>query len=99
MTFNLTQEGLSKVMNDGKLDVRLALRAFNAVRDSGEKRGEGYYLKGITVTSDFDGYNLDLTDGYCNLTVHFHNKFTFTGPNRLSRQEFIERLKRIVTLA
>lgn len=71
------------------------LRVFNTVRDRGERRNEAYFWQGMTVSSDFDGYNLSLSDGHCHLTVHFHNKFTFDSPNRVLRQEFLDLLKRI----
>lgn len=80
---------------DARLDIRLVLRAFNTVRDRGEKRGDGYFWQGITASSDFDGYTLELNDGHCTLTVRFHNKYTFDSPNRVFRQQFIDQLKRI----
>ena len=85
-------------MTDARLDIRLVLRVFNTVRDRGEKRNEAYFWQGMTVSSDYDGYTLELSDGPCNLTVRFHNKYTFDSPNRVLRQEFIDRLKRIDSL-
>jgi hypothetical protein len=86
-------------MTDARLDIRLVLRVFNTVRDRGERRDEAYFWQGMTVSSDYDGYTLELSDGHCNLTVRFHNKYTFASPNRVLQQEFIDRLKRIDSLA
>lgn len=82
-------------MLDRRLDVRLALRVFNAVRERGERRGESYFWQGMAVSSDYDGYTLELSDGRSTARVYFHNKYDFEGPSRILRQEFIDRLKRI----
>ena len=86
-------------MADARLDVRLVLRVFHTIRDRGQKRGDRYFWQGMTASSDFDGYTLVLNDGYCTLTLRFHNKYTFNGPNRALRQQFIDLLKRIDKLA
>ena len=85
-------------MTDARLDIRMVLRVFNTVRDRGAQRGDGYFWQGMTVTSDYDGYTLELSDGHCTLTVRFHNKYTFDCPNRVLRQQFIDLLKRIDSL-
>ena len=39
-----------------EMDSKFILSIFEKIRENGEKKGEGYFLGGITAFSDYDGY-------------------------------------------
>jgi len=78
-----------------KIDVRLALRAYQNVLEFGAKHAGGYQFDGLTANSDFDGYTVALSDGIVTVRLLFHSKVAIHAPNRRALGEFIERLRRI----
>lgn len=78
-----------------KVDVKLALRVFDKVTQNGEKTEEGWRYRGLTVSTDFDGYTVFLRSTNVELTVFFHNKFTVDYRNAMELEEFIRLLEKI----
>lgn len=78
-----------------KLDINMALRAFNTIRDQGVERDGAYHLGGVRATSDLDGYTIHLSDEYVTLTIFFHNKFELEHRNARQLDAFVERLENI----
>lgn len=64
-----------------KIDINLALLAFDKVMQQGTKSAEGRTLEGLTASTDFDGYTLVLQDKLSSLTIFFHNKYELKGPD------------------
>lgn len=79
-----------------KIQVRKALKVFELVRQHGEKENEEYFLDGLYVSSDFDGYNLTLRDARVTLHIFFHNKFECNYDSQAALDNFIERMERIL---
>jgi hypothetical protein len=78
-----------------KIDVRLALRAYQNVRELGAREADGYQLDGLTVTSDFDGYTVTLSDGVVTVRLLFHSKVAIDAPNGRALEKFADRLQSI----
>ena len=81
-----------------KIDAQTALRAFETVRQRGDKTDLGYRYNGIHAYSDFDGYTVTLETDYVRLDVFFHNKFKVDYSNRLKYDEFLATLERLAKL-
>ena len=78
-----------------KVDVALALRAFNKVRESGERDGEGFVYGGLRASTDFDGYTVILTDEVTTLRIFFHNKFSLEPTRGKAVERLLSRIKRV----
>ena len=79
-----------------KLDSRTALLAFQIITDKGEKADEGYYLEGLTATSDIDGYTVQLSDGQVTAHVMFHHSIAFDTPSNRATQNFLHRIEHLI---
>ncbi|MEW5250616.1 DUF3081 family protein [Microbulbifer sp. 2201CG32-9] len=75
-----------------KIDVKQALRVFDKVTREGEKRDGSWYYRGLTVSTDFDGYTVFISSGKVQLTIFFHNKYTVDCGNARDLQDFIHLL-------
>ena len=78
-----------------EIDIHQVLRVFEKIREQGEKSGDGFYLDGMTASSDFDGYTIFLKDAQCSLTVFFHNKYQYDYPSEQAHEDFVKRLHAI----
>lgn len=83
-----------------KLDINLALRAFNRIREDGVERDSPagvpeYHLGGIAASADFDGYTIEMHDDYVTLRIFFHNTFEIDYKRSSQLDGFIERLESI----
>ncbi|MBB5210631.1 DUF3081 family protein [Microbulbifer hydrolyticus] len=78
-----------------KIDVKQALRVFDKITKHGEKTDEGWRYRGLTASTDFDGYTVFLNSPKVELTIFFHNKFTVDYRNQVDLDEFIELLGKI----
>ena len=78
-----------------KIDVKLALRVFDKITQHGEKSEQGWRYRGLTASTDFDGYTVFLSSPKVELTIFFHNKFTVDYRNPMDLEEFIELLEKI----
>ncbi|WP_250462375.1 DUF3081 family protein [Microbulbifer litoralis] len=81
--------------NEHKIDVKQALRVFDKVTSKGEKREDGWHYRGLTATTDFDGYTVLLSSPKVTLTIFFHNKFTVDYAKAHDLQEFVELLDKL----
>ncbi len=81
---------------DRKVDITLALRAYQSVLDHGERIEEGFMYKGLRASTDFDGYTVTLSDGTISLQIYFHNRFAIE-PNNNGRavDRFLALLQRV----
>ena len=82
-----------------KIDVQLALRAYQRVREQGEQvsadaGAEAWRLDSLTVSSDFDGYTVSITDGAVTLQILFHSRIKLASPSGRALENFIARLQR-----
>lgn len=80
---------------DDKIRVKEALEVFGKITTKGTKTDDGFVLNGIQAKSDIDGYTIILCNDYVNLTVFFHNKFTFEYSSAKERDLFLERMRAI----
>lgn len=78
-----------------KIDVKQALRVFDKATREGEKRDDGWHYRGLTCSTDFDGYTVFISNGKVVLTVFFHNKYTVDYGNPLELQEFVDLLAKV----
>ncbi|GAA5526052.1 hypothetical protein Maes01_02641 [Microbulbifer aestuariivivens] len=78
-----------------KVDVKQALRVFDKVTKNGEKREDGWHYRGLTCSTDFDGYTVYISNGKTLLTVFFHNKFTVDYANPVELEELVDLLAKV----
>jgi len=78
-----------------KINIKMALRAFNRIRQEGTERAGEHHLNGVSAGSDFDGYTITLHDDYVTLQIFFHNKFKLDFVNKRHLNTFIERIEKI----
>lgn len=79
-----------------RVDARLALRAYQAVVDRGDRRDGVYHLDGLSAQADFDGYTVVISDGRVRARVLFHSRVDVDAPNGPALEEFRGRLERLV---
>lgn len=89
------QHSMAK-QSETKIDTHQALLAVNAVLTNGHSSDAGTSWRGLTVTSDLDGYTVTLSDDQVELRLLFHNKFQLKCPNRYAQIAFIEKLTKVV---
>jgi flavin-dependent dehydrogenase len=80
---------------DRKVDIALALRAYQTVVDHGERDEEGFVYKGLRASTDFDGYTVTLSDGTISLQIYFHNRFSIEPSNGRAIDRFLALLHRV----
>lgn len=81
-----------------KIDINLALLAFDKVVKQGIKSEDGHTFEGITASSDFDGYTLVLQDKLSSLTIFFHNKYELEGPDNKAMDRLTKNIEYIAKL-
>lgn len=79
-----------------KVDVRLALRAFQAITERGTRRNGVSCLDGLHAETDFDGYTVTLSDGRVTVRVLFHSRVAVDAPSGKALEDFVARLERAV---
>lgn len=78
-----------------KIDINLALLAYDKIMQAGEKGEQGCTYEGVTASSDFDGYTLVLQDKLSSLTVFFHNKYELDGPDNKAMDRLVKNIEYI----
>ena len=78
-----------------KIDVKMALRVFDKITQKGEKTDDGWRYRGLTASTDFDGYTVFLRSQTVELTIFFHNKFSVDCRRSTDLDEFIGLLEKI----
>ncbi|WP_288129569.1 DUF3081 family protein [Microbulbifer sp.] len=78
-----------------RVDIKQALRVFEIITRKGEKTEEGWRYRGLTASTDFDGYTVFLRSASVELTIFFHNKFTVDCRNAMELEEFIGLLEKV----
>ncbi|MCW8127983.1 DUF3081 family protein [Microbulbifer halophilus] len=78
-----------------KIDIKQALRVFDKATRKGEKREDGWHYRGITASTDFDGYTVMINTPKVQLTILFHNKYTVDYGKAHDLQEFVDLLDKI----
>ena len=94
-TASLCVVDLKLVALDTRVDVHQALRVFQKIQELGTRDDDNYRYKGITATSDYDGYTLILKDDYVTLTILFHSKFKLEYHGAVRLVHFLEQLSDI----
>ncbi len=79
-----------------KIDVRLVLRAVSRILEKGAQTDQGAIYRGITVVSDFDGYNVTVSTKDASITVMFHNTFNTEYRSAVQMTQLYDQLKEIV---
>jgi hypothetical protein len=82
-----------------ELDSKFILQVFELIRQQGEKQDDAYVFKGITASSDFDGYTLFLRDHHVQLSFGFHNQYHLDYEKDEHLEQFVSKLKAIKTVA
>ena len=78
-----------------KIDVRLVLRAVSRILEKGKQIDQGALYQGLTVLSDFDGYNITVSTKDASITVMFHNTFETQYRSAVQMTELYDQLKAI----
>ena len=81
--------------HEQKIDVKQALRVFDKITKNGEKTEEGWRYRGLTASTDFDGYTVFLRSQNVELTIFFHNKFTVDCKRSMDLEDFVDLLAKI----
>ena len=72
--------------NELKVDIAVALRAFQHVVDHGESTPEGHVLDGWHASTDYDGYTVTLRDSPRQPADLFPQPLQYRTQNRQSRR-------------
>ncbi|AEE24528.1 MULTISPECIES: DUF3081 domain-containing protein [Paraglaciecola] len=80
-----------------EMDSKFILSIFEKIRENGEKKGEGYFLGGITAFSDYDGYTIFMEDQLVKLRFGFHNQYHFDYEKDEHMEQFEKKLNAINT--
>lgn len=80
---------------DGKLDVKKALRVFQYIVDTGEPVDGQYHLEGLVADPGIDGYAIVLKNDYVRLDIQFHSNFTLYATSSLEQTRFLDKLDRL----
>ena len=78
-----------------KIDVRLVLRAVARILEKGAQTELGAIYRGVTVVSDFDGYNITVSSRDASITVMFHNTFNAQYRSAVQMTQLYDELKLI----
>lgn len=78
-----------------KIDIKQALRVFDKATREGVKEADGWHYRGLTVSTDFDGYTVFINSPKVQLTVFFHNKYTVDYQNAFDLREFVDLLEKL----
>lgn len=78
-----------------ELESRLILSVFEKIRRHGEKQDEQHFLEGVFAATDFDGYNLYLSDANVQLQWGFHNQYHYTYVQDEHKEQFEKKLRYI----
>ncbi|MET1255702.1 DUF3081 family protein [Aliikangiella maris] len=78
-----------------RLDLQLALRAFQKIIDFGTKKDNEYILNGLIASTDFDGYTLFIRDEHVCLSIFFHHKYELDSDNQIHNLQFFEKMENI----
>jgi len=97
---NLTRDPELRNLPSGTAVVSFGM-ATNRVwkNQQGEKQDDVYVFKGVTASSDFDGYTLFLRDHHVQLSFGFHNQYHLDYEKDEHLEQFINKLKTIKTQA
>lgn len=82
-----------------KVDISVALLAYDKIIHQGSKGEQGHEFEGLTASSDFDGYTLVLQDKLSSLTIFFHNKYELEGPDNKAMDRLIKNIEYVAKLA
>ena len=94
-----TDSGYAVEAKDRKVDVALALRAYQNILKFGERENGVFVYEGMTASTDFDGYTITLSDGSISLRVFFHNRFAMEPNKGRAVDQFLMRLKRVAAMS
>lgn len=75
-----------------EVNVKKTLAVFNAITSLGQREGNQYQYNGLTAFSDHDGYNITIKNDHVELTIFFHNKFSFNYNNKKERLMFLHKI-------
>lgn len=81
-----------------KIDINVALLAFDKVMQSGIKKTDGTSFEGLTASSDFDGYTLVIQDKLSSLTIFFHNKYELDGPDNKAMDRLVKNIEYVAKM-
>lgn len=79
----------------GKVDVRKALRVFQVMLDQGENIDGEYHFDGLKADPGIDGYSVTIRNDYVTLVVQFHSKFNLDYQGAIERDRFLDKLDKI----
>jgi hypothetical protein len=87
---------INQLQHDPKLDIKRALRAFNAVQSNGELEDGTWHWMGLKAYTDLDGYTMYLESNHAKLVVYFHNKYMVEYTDNPGLDELYTLIDRIV---
>ena len=81
--------------DDGKLEFRTALLAWQAIVDRGTRDEHRHEFDGLTAESSVDGYTIQITDGVVTATLLFHSRVAIESPSSRALERFLKRVERL----
>jgi len=87
---------LNQLQHDPKLDIKRALRAFNAVQAHGEFEDGIWLWQNLRAYTDFDGYTMYLESSSAKLIIYFHNKYLIEYTDNPSLDELYTLIDRVI---
>lgn len=75
-----------------KIDVMQALRVFDKATKEGVKDDDGWHYRGLTVSTDFDGYTVFIKSNTVELSIFFHNKYSVDCASERDLEDFVQLL-------
>lgn len=72
---------------DHLINPKDVVKAYQLIRENGQKEPEGFRYKGLLAENDLDGYTVFVTDGKVNMAVYYHYKYNleYTDKKELER--------------
>ena len=77
------------------IDQQQILKVYELIQQHGEEGEHGKTWRGITVSSDFDGYTLYFQGQGVFLTYGFHNTYHLEYDTERNKEVFFNQLKQI----
>ena len=78
-----------------KIDKHQILKVFSKISKHGHVKSNGHVLDGIYAESDWDGYNLFLSNQNVTIRVQFHNTCKVEFKHKFHFEEFLETINKI----
>ncbi len=81
--------------NERKVDVAVALRAYQHIVNRSARCKDAYVMDELRARESFDGYTIILSDEHVTLRIFFHNRFAIEPAQGRVVERFLTRLREV----